>query len=166
MVTGKKALQQFFVKSSLSGAPMLEEVAIKSALGNYCLPIEAKACVWIGKKFHPDDLRICHWTGLPIHFEFASSNGNYQLRPLSELLEGLKRTEEGTEFWKEIRHKLQETIGKGKCRIHSALFSPDKQHLAVCADVSTWLGLRTRKMGFLYSVNDLSLIGKIVEGQH
>lgn len=84
-VTRKRALKRFLVSSSLSGAQVLEKVAVRSASGLFCTPAESTACVWSGYKYHPDDVRKCELTGLPIYFEYASSGTPFRLRPLMEM---------------------------------------------------------------------------------
>src|SRR5206468_446418 len=51
-LTGRSALKQFFVSSSISGARALLEENVTSATGKYCFPTEAKTCMWSGKKIH------------------------------------------------------------------------------------------------------------------
>jgi hypothetical protein len=40
----------------VSGARLLQRVAVRSVAGKYCAPIEAKTCMWSGRRTHPDDL--------------------------------------------------------------------------------------------------------------
>lgn len=51
--TGKRALKRLFVTSSISGAPLLEEAAIRSVDGCFCLPAEVHLCAWSGRTCHP-----------------------------------------------------------------------------------------------------------------
>lgn len=46
VVSGKTGHKQEFVSSNLSGAPLLETEAIRSIVGNFCSPPEARSCSW------------------------------------------------------------------------------------------------------------------------
>jgi len=89
--TRKRALKEFFVSSSISGARFLQGEGIVSAVGKYCLEKEAKVCTWSSRKCHPDDLRTCELTRLAAHFEYMTNNGGMRLEPLLNLLNGLRR---------------------------------------------------------------------------
>src|ERR1035438_1335994 len=93
-VTGKRAIKSLFVFSSLSHSHLLREVAISSTGGSFCMPAESQPCNWSGQKLHTDDIRNCSLTGLPISFEFTSQGNVPRLRPLLELLNGTRRTED------------------------------------------------------------------------
>ena len=151
--------------SSLSETYILGKVAVRSATGKFCAPIEAKPCFWSGQKYHPDDLRVCRLTGLRIHFEFVTSNSNPCLQPLVDLLNGIKRTEDGTQIWEAVTTKISEALGGGRCRVETAMLSPDGQHLAVCSEVRTFLGFRLRQAGFVYSITDCSIVGRVTQGR-
>lgn len=163
--TGKRALKKLFVTSTLTDVRILEEVAVRSATGKHCAPVEAKPCLWSGRRFHPEDIRLCELTGLPIHFEFATANGHPRLQPLVGLLNGVRRTADATRVWDAVTTKASVVIGKGRCRIEAAVLSPDKQHLAVCLEVRTLLGLRVHQVGLLYSLGDHSVVGRAVHGR-
>jgi hypothetical protein len=163
--TGKRALKKFLVTSSLSGARILEEVAIRSATGKFCTPVEAKPCLWSGKRCHPDDLRVCALTGLAIHFEFTTAKGNPCLQPLVDLLSGVRRTVDESQLWDAVATKATATIGKGRCRVEATVLSPDRQHLAVCCEVRTLLGLRVHYAGLVYDITDHCVVGRIVQGR-
>jgi len=165
-VTGKRVLKKLLVTSSLSGARFLEDIALRSITGKYCTPVESKSCLWSGFKFHPDDLRICGLTGLTIHSEYIVTNKNKTcLHPLVDLLNGIKRTTDGHHLWDIIAIKTNELLGKRHCRVESAVFSPDKKHLAVCATVRSLLNWRTRHAGLVYSIDDNNIIGRLVQGR-
>ena len=164
-VTGKRALKKLFVNSSLSGASILEDVAIRSSAGKYCSPVEAKECIWTGRKFHPDDLRVCALTGLLINFEFVTPNASPCLQPLAQLLHGISRATDESQLWDAVTSKITEVIGKGRCRVEGAVRSPDRQHLAVCVEVRTLLGLRVHQAGFVYCIGDGSIVGRVAQGR-
>ncbi|MEO7863766.1 MAG: hypothetical protein ABIU05_25705, partial [Nitrospirales bacterium] len=163
--TGKRALKRIFVTSSLSEARILEDVAVRSTTGKFCAPIEAKLCLWSGRKCHPDDLRVCWLTDLPIHFEFATAGRFPRLEPLVDLLNGTKRTADESQLWEVIATKVSVVMGKGRCRVVAAILSPDRLHLAICAEVRTLLGFRVRHAGMVYSINDHSIIGRAAQGE-
>jgi superfamily II DNA or RNA helicase len=163
--SGKRALKKLLVTSSLSGARILEEVAIRSAVGKFCSPIEAKLCLWSGRKCHPDDLRVCWLTDLLIHFEFATATREPCLKPLFDLLNGIKRTADESHLWDAVATKISVVIGRGRCRVESAILSPDRQHLAICAEVRTLLGFRVRQAGLVYSIVEKSVIGRVTQGE-
>lgn len=163
--TGKRALRKFLVTSSLSEARILEQVAIRSARGKFCAPIEAKSCLWSGRKCHPEDLRNCWLTNLPMHFEFATSGRYASLKALIDLLDGNRRTEDEPQKWATIAKKMEVALGKGRCRIVAASLSPDMLHLAVCAEVRTLLGFQRKYSGAVYSLNDNSIVGRVALGR-
>jgi hypothetical protein len=163
--TGKRVLKRLLVTSSLMLVQTLEDVAVRSINGIYCAPFEAKPCFWSGRKCHPDDLRVCALTGLPIHFEFATANSNPRFQPLVDLLNGVKRTADVPQLWNAVTTKVAATLGKGRCRVEAAVLSPDKLHLAVCAEIRTFFGFRVRHAGFVYSIADRSVVGLITQGR-
>ncbi|MBI3126531.1 MAG: DEAD/DEAH box helicase [Candidatus Tectomicrobia bacterium] len=163
--SGEKALQRFLVTSSLSGARILERVTIRSMAGNFCSPLEAKPCFWSGRKSHIDDLRLCELTGLPIHIEFATSSNKPKLQPLVELLSGIRRTADATNIWDDMAAKIGTILGKNRCRIEATVYSPGKRHLAVCCEVRTLLGFKIQHSGFIYAIEDKSIIGNVVLGK-
>lgn len=160
-VTGKKALKRLFVTSSLTEARILEEVAVRSATGTFCAPVEAKPCLWSNRKCHPDDLRVCGLTGLPIHFEFATTNSTPRLQPLVDLLNGIKRTSDEPQLWDAVTTKVKAALGSGRSRVEAAVLSPDRRHLAVCSEVRRLLGFRVRQAGLVYSIGDHSVVGRV-----
>ncbi|MBJ7532728.1 DEAD/DEAH box helicase [Rhodomicrobium vannielii ATCC 17100] len=163
--SGKKALSHYLVSSSISGARMLEDEAIRSLAGAYCLPAEAKPCLWGGKFYHPDDLRKCSLTGVPIHVGFATVDRGFpHLQALADILSGTEKTEQGKAMWPLVAEAGAKDH-RGKWHIESAKFSPDERHLAVCAEIKTWLGLRSEYAGLIYSLDNKSLVGHIAIGK-
>jgi hypothetical protein len=104
-------------------------------------------------------------TDLTIHFEFATSGKYPRLQPLVDLLSGIKRTEDEPRLWESVCTRVTGVLGKGRCRVEAAFLSPDRLHLAVCAEVRTLLGLRVRQAGFVYSIADHSVVGRVAQGQ-
>lgn len=163
--TGQKALKKLMVASSVSDVRFLEHEAIRSAAGKFCAPIEAKDCFWSSRKCHPIDIRVCELVGLPMHFEFSTSDTGPRLRPLIELLNGIKRTADESGIWPTIATQISSALGGKRSRIESAQYSPDRKHLAVCTEVRSLLGLRVHCVGAVYSINDRSIIGHVVLGK-
>ena len=161
-VSGKKALKKFFVSSSISNARFLEEEAIRSIEGNFCSPLEAKKCSWSDNKYHPDDLKICNLTELPIYVGYLSGKNQAGLEPLVNLLRGVERRTDEQEEWGPIADKVSKVLQSKNWTVESA---PDKKKLAICFEVKTWMGLKIRYAGLLYSIQDANIIGRVALGK-
>jgi superfamily II DNA or RNA helicase len=164
-VTKKRALKTLLVSSSVSETSLLPEVAVASVSGRFCAPAEVQECSWSGRKVHPDDLRTCGLTGLSIHTEFATSHTPPRLRPLMELLDGVRRNADQDEVWGKITGRLSAALKGGKCRVEAAVVSPSKQRMASCSEWKTLLGLRVHQVGAIYDLADNALIGRLAEGK-
>jgi superfamily II DNA or RNA helicase len=164
IASGKKALKQFFVSSSISGARFLEGEGIVSADGKHCLEKEAKVCAWSSRKCHPDDLRTCQLTRVAAHFEYMTTNGGIRLEPLLNLLNGLRRRSDKQELWARVVEDISRVLDS-RSQIEAAVSSPGGDHLAVCLETKSWLGLKTRQAGFLYAIRDRATVGRIVLGK-
>jgi hypothetical protein len=66
--------------------------------------------------------------------------------------------------WDEINEKGGEAV-RGRWRIESAQLSPDGRHLAACAEVRGFLGLKSRYVGIVYSLADKALVGHAAKGR-
>ncbi len=165
VISNKRVLRTLLVTSNLTGAQMLEKLAVRSIAGKYCAPIEAKLCLWSGRKFHPDDLRVCELTGLTIHFQFATANGHRRLQALVDLLNGIKRTADEPKLWDAVSARISATLKKSRCKVEAAILSPYRLRLAVCAEVRTLLGFRVHQAGLVYAVDDQSIVGRVAQGQ-
>ncbi|MGC2639149.1 MAG: SNF2-related protein [Acidobacteriaceae bacterium] len=163
--TGKRGLRQFFVTSSVSQARVLETSALRSSKGTFCTPAESQFCVWSGQKYHPDDLRTCALTGLPIYFEFATLTGSPRLRPLVELLDGIKRTTDEIAVWNSAASAIGTLNRANKCKVEAAVLSPAKTHLAMCCEVKTLLGLRTNQLGAIFDLGGRTAVGRMAVGK-
>ena len=163
--TGKRALKSLFVTSSLSQTRILENASIRSSRGTYCSPMETQTCFWSGRKSHPDDLRICELTGLPIHFEHATGDHAPRLRPLAEMLDGLRRTADEAQVWDNVVPRIAAAVKGAKCRVEAATLSPTKTYLATCSEARTLMGIRVRQVGAVYDLNDTALIGRLAVGK-
>jgi ERCC4-related helicase len=164
-VTGKRALNRLLVTSNVSQQRMLEDVAIQSPTGAFCAPDEAQTCLWSGRRCHPDDLRECGLTGLPIHVEFATSGPSPRLRPLTEMLDGVRHAVDETELWDDVGTKISMALKSRKCQIEAAVRSPAGGHLATCSEVRSMWGMRLRQVGAIYNIEDSSIIGRLAVGK-
>jgi hypothetical protein len=164
-MTGKRALKSLFVTSTLSQTHILEDAAIRSSRGTHCLPTEARTCFWSGRKSHPDDLRVCELTGLPIHFEYATGGHAPRLRPLAEMLDGMRRTTDETQLWDNVAPRIAAAVRGAKCRVEAATLSPTKMHLATCSEARTLMGIRVRQVGAVYDLTDTALVGRLAVGK-
>ncbi|MDD5464665.1 MAG: hypothetical protein PHP62_05960, partial [Candidatus Moranbacteria bacterium] len=164
--TGKKALKKFFVTSSLSNALIIEQEAIRSIAGKFCVPLEAKLCFWSGNKYHPDDLKICDLTGVSVHFQYTSRyKDGLCLEPLKKLLDGTQRKADKSKIWSDISKSVSEVLNGKNYEVESAELSPDSCNLAVCLTVKTWLGFKLRYTGILFTILDNTVTGKALIGK-
>jgi superfamily II DNA or RNA helicase len=163
--TGERVLKDRLAMSSVSNALLRPDKAVGSAAGRLCLPAEAETCRWSGRKVHPDDVRVCALTGLPIHAEFATPQSPPRLRPLAEMLDGVRHDREQTVMWDRVAQHLRRALKGGGCRIESAVLSPSRQRLAACAESRTLFGLRVRQVGAVYDVADGAIAGRVARGR-
>lgn len=163
-VSGRRALQQYLVVSSISGVRCLQEEAIRSDAGRLCTRAEAQSCAWTNRETHPDDLRICDLTGLVIHYSIATRQPPYRLSPLAEMLGGTRRAADEKPLWPNLT-QLASDVSDGRCIIESVQASPDGKQLAVCVEQRKLLGFRTRHIGFVYSMVDRAIIGRLAVGK-
>lgn len=163
--TGKRALKRFLVSSNLSHVRILEEAAIRSYSGNFCTQAEAKACVWSGSKYHPEDIRRCELIGLSIHFEFATVEKPYRLKPLLEMLDGVRRNTDEIEIWPNVADRIATSTKGGKYSVEAATLSPTGLHLATCSELRTMFGIRAYKVGALYDLGSDTIVGRICKGK-
>jgi len=164
-VADSRVLRRLLVVSSVSGARIQHQLAIRSAGGKYCAPSEARPCMWSGRRSHPDDLRVCSITGISFHVDFAAPGGSPYLQPLGDLLHGIRHTTDASDRWTEIALKASDALHGGRCRVVSALSSPDRRHLALCSEVRTLLGLRVQHAGLLYSIDEGLFVGRLALGK-
>ena len=164
-VTGKKALKKLFVSSSISGARLLEEEAISSISGKFCAPLEARPCLWSSRKCHPEDLRVCELTGISAHSEYVTIQPPPRLETLFNLLNGTRKKSDKTELWDTIGSNISALLKGGSCKVEDAELSPSGENLAVALEVRTWVGLKVRHVGLVYSIQDNVSIGRAVTGK-
>jgi hypothetical protein len=163
-ISGRKALKEHLVFSSVSGTRCLQEEAIVSIHGNACTHAEAIPCSWSGRVSHPEDIRTCTLTGLPVQVAFIAREAPWRLAPLAEMLSATRRAAHQQELWASIL-QLTSSVSDGRCAIESAQQSPDGLRLAVCVEQKKLLGLRTRYLGFVYSMGERVILGRIAVGK-
>lgn len=161
--TNKVALKRVLVFSSVSQAPVLPDVAIRSSEGKFCLPAEAQSCAWSGQNYHPDDLGVCTLTKLSVHKKFLTKQDS-RLMPLFELLNDVNSIARD-ERYPTLETALSKALDGQKCRIVSGAISPTKNAFAVCAEIKSLLGLKTSYFGFVFSPHERVILGKIAQGK-
>ena len=159
-VSGKRVFRDLLVQSSLSGARFLEVEGVRSAYGKFCAPVEARPCQWSGTPTHPDDLRTCSLLGLPVHFQFLTHDTN-RLEVMQGLLSGTVHTTDHNDEWDSMTVPIARVLKNQKCKIEAAQLSPDRSRLALCGEVKSLLGLRTRTVGMLVSLEEPVILGQV-----
>jgi hypothetical protein len=162
-VTKKVAVKRLLVSSNISHVAVLQDVAVQSSSGKFCLPAECQTCAWSGQKFHPDDLKFCTLTGLSVHSQYLTTE-NSRLQPLFDLLNDVSRLADGKEY-PVIEGALARRMNGVKFKIVSGAISPTQNALAVCAAVTRLLGLKTNYVGFVFSPSTREVIGKVAQGK-
>jgi hypothetical protein len=163
-ISETKALKKYFVKSSISEARMIGNYAMRAISGAYCTPREGVFCLWSGERWHPEDIRTCVLTGISIHVDYATDSPP-MLYPLLEQLKGHLRTVDHPTTWHTIESLLSHAVGTTRNQIQSSELSPSGNHLAICAEIRTMLGMRKYFAGFIYSISKKSIIGKVTQGK-
>jgi hypothetical protein len=153
-VSHQRVLKELLVTSSISQINVMKERAIRSTGGKFCLPSEAQFCFWSDRRAHPDDVRSCSLTGLPVHIEFMAGQDTPKLRPLAELLEGMRRNNDQNQLWNHVAERVSSATKGNKCRVEAAILSPSKRHLATCAESKSLFGFRVNHIGAIYDLAD------------
>jgi len=120
--------------------------------------------MWSGQQCHPDDLRTCNLTGALVHFSFMVNDRDTRLEPLVSLLDGARSKSDKPEIWPLIEADSSRILGNKNCNVEQTLLSPDGQRLATCMEIRTFLGLRLRHAGLIYSAQDKAVVGRIARG--
>jgi hypothetical protein len=163
--TGKTVLKRLLVTSSVSQAPRSQRGGVSSIGRDVLRPSRSTGLLLSGRIGHPDDLRICTLTGLPIHFEFATPEGAPRLKPLVEMLDGIRRNTDETGLWNTAAARIEAAAKSGKCRVEAAMISPAKQYLATCSEAKAFLGLRVYQVGAVYDLTNGTIFGRIAVGK-
>jgi len=161
-VSGKKALKEYFVTSNISNSLLLRQEAIRSSKGNFCTFEESKKCTWSGKQNHPEDLQNCSITNLLFNFEYIV-NGRFKILYL--LLAGTQVKLEKVDLWDSIIKILAHILENKNLRIISAELSLDQKNLAVTFEIKSWVGLKVRYGGIVYSLESQNIISSIKIGK-
>jgi hypothetical protein len=103
--------------------------------------------------------------GLPISVQYAPPERQSRLEPLVEMLDGLRRTADKVEVWDKIATRASAALKNNRLRIEAAQVSLDEHHLAVVAEMRTLLGWRSHQIGFLYSLDNDAILGRIAQGR-
>jgi superfamily II DNA or RNA helicase len=164
-VSHQRVLKELLVTSSISQINVMKERAIRSTGGKFCLPSEAQFCFWSDRRAHPDDVRSCSLTGLPVHIEFMAGQDTPKLRPLAELLEGMRRNNDENQLWNHVAERVSSATKGNKCRVEAAILSPSKRHLATCAESKSLFGFRVNHIGAIYDLADNAIVGRVAEGK-
>jgi hypothetical protein len=145
--TGKRALRDQMLQSHASGKFVLASRAVRSALSNRVgLPGEAVACAWLGKPILRDEAKACELTRMLVAKHLLNADG--ELKPLRQLLDGTAAAAQDAD---NLIPTLQ-ALGDGAFRgLKHAIILPSPQGgaLAVCREISSLLGFKTRYVGFL-----------------
>jgi len=163
-VTSKRVLRSLLVASSLSGNLCLQDKAIRSSNGAYCLPSETVKCSWSDRVIHPSDIRTCSLTGVRVHFDYISKADNC-LSALVPLLDGTGKKSDSDRLWGDIANSASKFLGNARCSVESAELSPEGTHVALCLDVRTWLGLKSRQAAGVYSISERTMVGRVAIGK-
>ena len=163
--SGRLALRRHLVPSSVSGRRCLAQEAIAARDGRHCLEAEATRCAWSGRALHPGDARNCALTGLAIDEAFATRGEAPMLAPLLDLLEERREGADRRHDWPGIEKRAAAAMG-GRCVVKAALASPDGSVLAAFVEQRTLLGLRTRRLGLLWSPAQAAILGRVAIGRN
>lgn len=163
--SGRLALRRHLVPSSVSGRRCLAQEAIAARDGRHCLEAEATRCAWSGRALHPGDARNCALTGLAIDEAFATRGEAPMLAPLLDLLEARREGADRRHDWPGIEKRAAAAMG-GRCVVKAALASPDGSVLAAFVEQRTLLGLRTRRLGLLWSPAQAAILGEVAIGRN
>jgi hypothetical protein len=93
-----------------------------------------------------------------------TNKGETRLEPLLSLLNGLRRNADKPEVWTKIIEDTSRVL-RGQSQIEAAVSSPAGDHVAVCLEMKSWLGLKIRQVGLLYAIRDRVAVGRVVLGR-
>ena len=87
------------------------------------------------------------------------------LAPLLDLLEARREGADRRHDWPGIEKRAAAAMG-GRCVVKAALASPDGSVLAAFVEQRTLLGLRTRRLGLLWSPAQAAILGEVAIGRN
>ena len=163
-ITHKRALLELLVTGSVSKVPMLKTKAVMSCLGNYCLPKEALSCAWSGRIYHPEDMGQCALTGLPVLRSYLFGQ-NPSLKALIDLLSKPSSELKVAIDTAPVLAALTSVIGAGNYTVVGVTKAPESDSAAIIVDSKKIFGLVKRRHGFVYSVNEGKILGKVTTGK-
>lgn len=162
VVSHKRVLKSLVAHSAVSDLPVLLELAVRSPITKrFCLPTEAAACTWHNAQFPRDELGICRLTGLVFSKDLLNSSN--ELRPLRELLDEKGKSVSGSDLveWLAKQGGLWSGAKEVRC-----VFSESGEVRAICAKLSSMLGLKVRYAGAIVSEQgQRRVLGRIVSGK-
>lgn len=164
-LTKRRVLKRYLVTSSISRARIIESEAVRSHLGNFCTPFETMKCVWSERSAHPEDLRECVLTGALVHIDYLTFKRPFNLAVLELIMLRRKEALQEQHRWPEIELIAGRATGERRCKIDAAVASPSGNLLAVALDVSKWFGMIRLRKGFLFSIANPSIVGRIADLQ-
>lgn len=163
-VTRKTALLEYLVVGSITPVQMLKSAAIVSCSGNYCQPAEAVTCAWDGKLYHPEDTGECALSGLQISRVYL-----YGQNPsLKALLEALNSGEGQLAAGINTAHALSaftSLFGPGNYVVASSAVASEGNTAVVVVDSKRLFGFIRKRHGFVFSVQDGRILGKVATGK-
>ncbi len=80
-------------------------------------------------------------------------------------MNGVNRKAEKSELWAKIVESTSSTLGHRNCKVEATEVAPDGKHIAVCLEIRTLLGLKLRRGGLIYSIEDNLVVGRIAKGK-
>jgi hypothetical protein len=162
-VTGTRARRDQMLQSNVSGRFVLPKRAIRSAISDRVgLPGEAVACAWLGKPILRDEAAGDRLTRMLVAKRLLNAAG--ELGPLRDLLDGRAALARDADDL--ILTFLSLGNGAFQGLKHArVLASPQGETVAVCGEISSLFGLRTRYVGFLMKNGERpAIIGRHVIG--
>jgi superfamily II DNA or RNA helicase len=162
-VTGKRALRTRMLQSDVSHKFVLKDRAVRSAFGNRVgLPEEAVECAWLGKPILRDEAQECRLTRLLVAKTLLNDRG--ELKVLRDLLDGRALEAQNADDLVPRLKLLGNNNLKGLKHLQS-LMSPDGSSMAVCGEIRTFLGFKTRYVGLLLKHREhLAILGRYAIG--
>jgi hypothetical protein len=125
-----------------------------------CCVKEAIQCQWSNELFYPDDTRKCPITKLCFSKHFLNSENVFEI--MDYVFDKTNKCSDDFELLKNIENMVRIHY-KHHIKIFNALLSPNHDKMYIYAQKSIFFGLFTREIGFLYSINDHKIIGKIIK---
>ncbi len=159
--SGVRATREHFVVSSISGKPILKEVAIASIVDNFCLPAEAVLCRWSDQHWHPEDIKQCSLSGLQVHSDFTVGIPA-KLADIEKMISSHQGNTSSQRLWGYAEEAMVRDTSFKKINVLTAIFNTHKTILICLARNRELLGLRKREMIFCFSLSERKILGRPV----